>query len=146
MAGLHDVVSYVLIRHMIRRPAFWIGLSIISLSCAAFAFWFFPRAFPIVSLDITMTRAAALERAAALAEQHGWGPATEARSAASFSLDNEVQTFVELEGGGAEAFKALLNDPVYTPYTWRVRRFRAGDVNESNLFFRPDGRPFGFSE
>ena len=131
---------------MTRKPAFWITFSAISIICTGFAIWFFPRAFPIVSLDITMNRAAAMAEAVSLAKQHGWGPQADMREAASFDLDEEVQTFVELEGGGAEAFNKMLSDKTYTPYTWRVRLFREGDVNETNIRFRPDGRPFGFVE
>lgn len=131
---------------MTRKPAFWITFSIISILCAGFAFWFFPRAFPIVSLDITLNRGDAITKAASLAEQHKWGPQTGVREAASFELDDEVQTFVELEGGGPETFNRMLSDKIYTPYTWRVRLFREGDVNETNIRFRPDGRPFGFKE
>lgn len=131
---------------MTHKPVFWIGFSVISILCAVFAFRFFPRAFPIVSLNITMDRAAAVTRAADLARQHGWGPQQGVRAAASFELDDKVQTFVELEGGGSAAFNRMLNDRDYTPYTWRVRRFRPGDVNETNIRFRPDGRPFGFVE
>jgi hypothetical protein len=131
---------------MTRTPALWIAFAIASLVCAVFAYGFFPRAFPIVSLEITLSRSAALERAAALAGERGWGPAGDAQSAASFDLDDEVQTFVELEGGGAVAFNALLHDPVYSPYAWRVRRFREGEVNETSIYFRPDGRLLGFAE
>lgn len=131
---------------MTRKPAFWIAFSVISILCAVFAFWFFPRAFPIVSLDITMNRGDAIAKAASLAEQHEWGPQADVREAASFELDDEVQTFVELEGGGAEAFNRMLSDSIYTPYTWRVRRFQEGNVNETSIRFRPDGRPFGFRE
>ena len=131
---------------MTRKPAFWISFSAISIICTGFAFWFFPRAFPIVSLNITMNRSAAMAEAVSLAKQHGWGPQADMREAASFELDDKVQTFVELEGGGAEAFNKMLTDSIYTPYTWRVRLFREGDVNETNIRFRPDGRPFGFVE
>jgi len=93
-----------------------------------------------------MNRAAAIEQAGSLAQQYGWGPKSDVREAASFGLDDEVQTYVELEGGGPEAFNRLLGDRIYTPYTWRVRRFRESDVNETNIRFRPDGQPFGFVE
>ena len=35
---------------------------------------------------------------------------------------------------------------LYSPYTWVVRRFAEGEVNEATLRFGPDGRPYGFRE
>ncbi len=48
------------------------------------------------------------------------------RQAASFGLDEETQTFVELEGGGKEAFTRMMRDGLYAAYTWRVRHFAEG--------------------
>ena len=73
------------------------------------------------------------------------GPA-DYRQAASFTGDDEAQTFVELEGGGKEAFTRMLREQLYAAYTWRVRQFREGETNETTIQFTPDGKPYGFVE
>jgi hypothetical protein len=129
----------------VKRPAFWISLALISLAATAAAFHYFPQAFSIVALDITMTRERALTDASAIAARDGLGPAGY-RQAASFALDSETQTFVELEGGGKTAFTTMLREQLHSAYTWRVRHFREGKPNETLIRFTPDGRPEGFVE
>ena len=128
-----------------KRPAFWILLGLISLAATAAAVHYFPQAFSIVALDITMTRERAMATAAAIATRDRLGPAN-FRQAASFALDSEVQTFVELEGGGKATFTGMLRDELYAAYTWRVRHFREGETNETLVRFTPGGRPYGFVE
>jgi hypothetical protein len=128
-----------------RKPALWVALAIAALAAAAFSWRYFPEAFPLVSLDIRMDRQAALTAARQLAAERRIGPAG-FREAASFSLDEEVQTFVELEGGGKPAFAALVADRFASPYHWQVRHFNERDANEVTLSFAPDGTPNGFVE
>ena len=49
-----------------KRPAFWILLGLVSLAATAAAVHYFPQAFSIVALDITMTRERALAEARAM--------------------------------------------------------------------------------
>ena len=128
-----------------RRPAFWVLLLVVSSAAAGAAWHFFPQAFSIVALDITMDRDAALAQARGLAVRYGFGPSG-FREAASFALDEEAQTFVELEGGGKAALSRMLRDGLYAAYTWRVRHFKEGETNETTFRFTPDGRPYGFVE
>ena len=129
---------------MTRRPIFWVIFGAVGVAGFVTALTLFSRAFPIISLDIEMDREAAISEAAALAVEHGWEP-TEARSAASFGQrDPEVQTYVELEGGGRDAFVGLSERGIYQPYVWTVRRFAEGEVSEARVRFTPGGRPDGF--
>ena len=130
---------------MFRKPVFWAAFAALSVACAAFAVANFPRAFSIVELDLEMDREAALSQARRLAGELGWGP-SDYRQAASFRVDDRVRSFVELEGGGPEAFAGLLSDGPFHPYQWVVRHFRAGEVREVEVRFRPDGTPYGFRE
>ncbi|HEY6357514.1 MAG TPA: type II CAAX endopeptidase family protein, partial [Vicinamibacterales bacterium] len=130
---------------MLKRPVVWIALGLLSVALALAAYRGFPLAFSLVSVDISMDRNHALAAAREIAAADHLGPA-DAREAASFSLDEETQTFVELEGGGKTAFTAMLRDRLYLAYTWRVRLFREGEVNEATIAFAPDGRPYGFVE
>ena len=129
----------------VKKPALWIGLVLLSIGAAAVAFRAFPAAFSIIALDISMDRDHALAEARAITARDHLGPA-DFHEAASFALDDETQTFVELEGGGKEAFTAMVRDGLYAAYTWRVRHFREGEVNEATISFTPDGRPNGFVE
>src|SRR5262245_55096012 len=129
----------------VKRPAFWIGLGLLSLGAALIGARYFGDAFSIVSLDITMDRERALAQARALAEQHRLGPQGY-QQAASFTLDSETQTFVELEAGGKDAFTQMMRDGLYSAYTWRVRHFKEGDANETLIRFTPNGTPYGFVE
>ena len=130
---------------MFRRPIFWAAFAAVAVACAAFAVVNFPRAFSIVELDLEMDRAAALSEARRLAAELDWGP-SDYRQAASFRVDDRVRSFVELEGGGPEAFAGLLRDGPFHPYQWVVRHFRGGEVREAEVRFRPDGTPYGFRE
>ena len=130
---------------MFRRPVFWAAFAAFSAACAVFAVVNFPRAFSIVELDLEMDRTAALSEARRLAGELGWGP-TDYRQAASFRVDDRARSFVELEGGGPEAFAGLLRDGPFHPYQWVVRHFRGGEVREAEVRFRAGGAPYGFRE
>lgn len=129
---------------MTRRPVFWILFAVLGLAGAVTAMALFTVALPVVSLEIDMDRGAAIDEAAALADSRGWGP-EDARSAASFGqVDPEVQTYVELEGGGRDVFQELMDGGVHHPYQWRVRRFAEGEVEEVEVRFTPAGAAYGF--
>lgn len=130
---------------MFRKPWFWAVFVLISVACTAWAVMHFAAAFPLVTLDVTMDRAAAATAAEELAVDRGWGPEP-ARKAVEFSLDGRVQSFVELEAGGKEAYSEMLRGDLYSPYTWVVRRFAEGETNETLIRFRPDGAAYGFRE
>jgi hypothetical protein len=130
---------------MTKKPAFWLVLAVLSVVSAAFAWRYFTDAFPLLALDIRMDRQAALASARTLAAERRLGP-TDFRDAASFSIDEAVQTFVELEGGGKPAFAALLADRMFAPYQWRVRHFKEGEKHEAAFTFAPDGTSNGFVE
>ena len=85
---------------MLKRPAFWILLALVSILGTAAAVHYFPQAFSIVALDITMTRERALEDAAAIAARGQFGPAGY-RQAASFALDGMPRAAVSPRWGPA---------------------------------------------
>jgi hypothetical protein len=128
-----------------KRPVFWVALAILSAAAAFTGVRYFPAAFSIVALDITMDRAHALDAARAIATRDGLGPGAFLQ-AASFGGDDEAQTFVELEGGGKAAFTRMLRQRLYAAYSWRVRHYQEGDANETTIRFTPDGQPYGFVE
>ena len=129
----------------VKRPLSWILLAAVALAAIFVGVRYFPQAFSIVALDISMDRDRALADARTIMDRDRRGPAGY-RQAASFGGDEEAQTFVELEGGGKDVFTRMLRDGLYSAYTWRVRHFKEGDINETTIRFTPDGRPYGFVE
>jgi len=130
---------------MFRKPLFWIICTVLALGCVIFTWNYFPRAFPIVTVEITMDRQMAMDRAEEIAQNYSLGP-DGYRIAASYNLNSRVQNYVELEAGGAEAFREMLDGDLYSPYTWRVRLFRELEPNVATIRFTPQGEPWGFTE
>ena len=129
---------------MFRKPTFWVVLALVAAASAWFGIANFSRAFPIVSLDITMDRASALTSARDLEAKHRFGPSGY-EQAASFRGDQEVQNFVEFEAGGTSAFHEMFASGRYQPFRWYVRHFREGEARETKLYFTPRGEPYGFA-
>jgi hypothetical protein len=130
---------------MFRKPLFWIAAVILASGCILFTWYYFPKAFPVVTVDIAMDRQMAMEQADEIAQRFSLGP-DDYRIAASYSLNSHVQNYVELEAGGADAFRDLLESGLYSPYTWQVRLFRELETNEALVRFTPKGEPWGFTE
>ena len=126
-----------------RRPLFWIAYCVLSAVALFVAARLFPLAIPLVNLDIKMERAQALAQAQSLANRYGLAP-VDARVAARFSHDSHTQNYVELEGGGRQAFAELTRGELYAPYWWDVRLFTPGKIEEAVIRFKPDGAPYGF--
>ena len=129
----------------LKKPLLWISFIIISAISFAFAFKFFPIAFPIVNITISMDRGQAISASDDLATRFSWGPKTPS-TAASFYTDSKAQRFIELDGGGQGAFLQMIQHNWYMPYTWVVRRFSEFDPHETEVYFTPDGKPYGFEE
>jgi hypothetical protein len=128
---------------MHEKPAFWIAFVALSVAAALFTLTYFSTAFPLVSIDVRMTRDDALKTARGLAEQRGWPPGG-FDQAAEFSGDQQTQNFIELEGGGKQELGRILKDKIFSLYVWRVRHFKEGDAHETLLRFTPEGEPYGF--
>ncbi len=130
---------------MTRRPAFWIILILLFIGGIFFSINFFDKANPIVNLDISMDREAALASAQGIAKKYNLGPEN-FKTAASFSLDDDVKNYVELEIGGASAFNSMIAGDLFSPYTWKVRHFKPEETNETMIRFTPSGEFYGFAE
>ncbi len=131
---------------MTRRSLLWFLLAVAGVGGAFYARAEFPRAFSILSLDLRMDRTAALAAAERLSIEREWSPGADARTAVLFDFDARAQTFIELEGGGAEVFKQAVRDGIHHAYRWKVRRFAAEEIGETTVEFAPDGTPLGFEE
>ena len=126
-----------------RTLAFFAAYALVSLIALAIAARLFPQAIPIVNLDVAMSREEALSRAREVAAARHLAP-PQAEAAARFDHDGAAQNYIELEGGGKDAFAALTKSGRYSPYWWEVRLFTPGVIDEATVRFRPDGTPAGF--
>ena len=94
---------------MVKKPIFWIVFTLLSFSGVYYFASNYDKAFPALSIDIKMNREMALKAADDLSKKHKWLP-QDYRTAISFNSDRNLQTFVELEGGGLDTFKSLYLD------------------------------------
>ena len=130
---------------MTRKPLFWAVFALLFIGSVYFFVHNYDKAFPVLSLDIRMSREMALDAAADLGKKYNWKP-REYRTAVTFYSERNIQTFVELEGGGLETFKSLSADSVYFPYGWKVRHFQENNPNETSVWFTPAGSPYCFRQ
>ena len=95
-------------------------LLLVSSVCTWFSATYFTTAFPALSLELKMSRAEAISKAGAIAlanANRGFAarPLVDTNQtedpmfAASFGVNDKVQHFVELAGGGNEVFKDMIN-------------------------------------
>ena len=121
---------------MTSKPRFWVAIALASALSFYFSWHFFAKAFPLLNIDITMSRDAALRTATARAAALAFAP-PDARSAVRFTKDDEAQNFTELEAGGADAFIGLMSKDIYQAFKWEVRFFREKDAHVTTLYFTP---------
>lgn len=128
---------------MFRKPIFWIVFLVISIACAVGAYIYFPKAFSIVNVSITMDRSQAEKKAKEIAAKYNLS-VPNSHVAAMFTSDGLVQYFVELEAGGKEAFIAMIEKDLYQAYQWNIRLFKESKKEEVTIKFTPQGKPYGF--
>lgn len=129
---------------LFNRKTFWAVLLALAITSAGTALWLFPRAMPLLQLNVSMSRDQALAAAKALQTQRFAELAT-TRAVARFDQDASLQNYVELEGGGVDAFIGLLGRQFIAPYHWTVRRFAESQEDELSVRFTPEGRAYGFA-
>lgn len=126
------------------RKAFWIVLLSLAVACVGAAAWLFPKALPLLQLQVSMSRDQAMAAAQGLQAERFPELAT-TRTVARFGHDGSLQNYIELEGGGVDAYTALLGQRYIAPYYWTVRRFSESQEDELSVRFTPEGHPYGFT-
>lgn len=132
-------------KSFVYKPWFWAGATTISALCCAYAYFLFPKAIPIVAIDLKMNRTQALNHAQELATKYEWSP-RKYDQAVLFVSDEETKNFIELEGGGKDNVTTVINENELALYSWNVRHFKEGNPRETLIMFKTDGSPFGFEE
>ena len=130
---------------MFNKKSTWIVFSVVSILFCIIAYKTFPKAFPILNISLEMSRDEALAKAADLSKQYKLGPEGSDK-VATFGVDQEAQNFIELDQGGADKFIEVLANKYYEAYSWQVRLYKPGEVNEAWFTFTPTGEVYGFSE
>lgn len=123
----------------------WALFAIASCAAIIFSYRYFPDAFPLIHLNLTMDRTQAVLKAEQIAQTFHLGPQN-ARHATSFETDETTKTFIELQAGGKDAVVSMMKQNLYQIYTWHVRIFKPFEHHETALYFTPDGTPYGFKE
>ena len=123
----------------------WIILTAFALLCSFGAYKIFPKAFPILNISLDMSRSDALSKAQQLSEKFNLGPEDNFQ-AATFGVDGYAQSYIELDAGGSSEFINILDKKYYEAYTWKVRHYKPGDINEVWFQFTPEGNVYGFYE
>ncbi|MBV8660752.1 MAG: CPBP family intramembrane metalloprotease, partial [Candidatus Dependentiae bacterium] len=101
------------------------------------------KVYSLVNLTITVDRQQILADAQELASQLQWD-IKDYQNVTSFDSQDELQCFVELEGGGKDAFVHMFQSGAYYPYHWHVRFFKEKQVVEMHAWFSPEGKRIGF--
>lgn len=89
---------------------------------------------PLLQLNVSMSRDQALAAAEAL-QARRFAELGTTRAVARFDHDADLQNYIELEGGGVNAFTALLGQRFVAPYYWTVRRFSESQEDELAVRF-----------
>ena len=129
---------------MTRKPLFWLLLASLSALALLFSWHFFSLAFPSLDLSVKMSRGEALVAAQTRARDLRLA-APDTRTAVRFYNHDEVQNFLELEGGGSTSVQSLQKGQIFPLRQWEVRFYKEGDAAYSTLYFSPQGQPRGFT-
>ena len=112
---------------MFRKKQTWIILTVLFIISLGVAPYLFKTAFPILNIDLKMSRQDAFSTSANLSNIMNVGP-SEYSQAATFGSDYSAQTYIELDNGGSKAFIEILDNDIYKAYTWKVRHYQENEV------------------
>lgn len=129
----------------IHGSVIWVVFVLFTVACVIYVYYNFEKANSLVTLEITMDRSAALDKAGQLALEFSIGPENYKQTAA-FRNDRRFQNYVELEAGGVEKFTEIIDTGFYHSYHWTVRHFEELNPHEVSFWFAPNGESLGFYE
>lgn len=113
------------------------------IAAGLFSYQYFDQAVPFVKVAITMDNTQARKQAVELAEKYDWG-VSDFNIATQYQADSQLQAFVELEGGGKQAFVEMIEKDYHQPYEWHVRFYKQQEIKEVLVGFTPSGKPYEF--
>lgn len=127
---------------MKKNRILWVT-AILAIAGIIYSLKMFDKAFPIVNVRISADKHQVLDRADSLSKACEF-MGEKYRAVAAFDTDQRFKNYMELEGGGVEAFQSVVDGGIYHPYRWTVRQFNIDEVREILYHFSPDGRILGF--
>ena len=125
--------------------SFWFVFAFASVLIAGLSYKYFDKVTPIVQLSISADRQQVLDDGMRVATELQWD-VVGYQTSVEFDSDGNLQSFVELEGGGKKAFVDMFQSGAYYPYQWVVRFFKEQEVVEMRVSFTPDGKRIGFAK
>ncbi len=94
---------------MFKNKNTWIVFTLFSIFCAFGAYKIFSKAFPIMNINLEMSRDDALSKAEELSGKFDLGPADNFQ-ATTFGVDGYAQNYIELYAGGSSEFNKIVNE------------------------------------
>ncbi|PID28535.1 MAG: hypothetical protein CSB55_04170 [Candidatus Cloacimonadota bacterium] len=130
---------------MFQKKSFWLIFSLMFILSVIFVLKNFRVVMPVIDLKISMDRIEALDKSRKIAFELGIGP-DNYKDVAVFEHSGSIQNYIELDGGGVDSYKKLLQSDYFFPYFWKVRHFNPGQKHEALFYYSPDGKKIGFEE
>lgn len=128
-----------------KSRSFWVSFTLLSCIAAFLSHRYIGEVYSLINLSITVDRQQVLADAKELAQELQWD-ITGYQDVTSFESEDDLQCFVELEGGGKDAFVNMFQLQAYHPYHWHVRFFKEKEVVEMHAWFSPQGKRLGFAQ
>lgn len=122
---------------------FWVLFLGVALIAAIAAFKLMLNNIPLLKVDVTFSRSDAVAAAAQLQKKY-FPELITTRASTVFVSDRGLQNYVELEGGGLERYKTLINNLDAVTHYWKVRNFSEGQEKETIMAFSAKGEPISF--
>lgn len=122
----------------------WIVFTLVVAAFGLFAYKYFDQAIPFIKVPITMDYDQACKQAHQVVEKNNWN-FSDYQVVAKYTDSAKLQAFVELEGGGKQAFIEMIENDYFQPYAWHVRFFKEKEVQEVIIAFTPSGQPYEFA-
>lgn len=124
---------------------FWIFFASCSVIAGIASYYYFPRTFEFLDISVTASRHDVIAQAAKISQENKIGP-NGYSATAYFTSNSHLQHYVELQAGGKKAWQEVIKEGLFYPYTWRVRHFKEGEIQEATFIFTPEGTPYGYIE
>jgi len=122
---------------------FWLIFACLSVLAACVSYKYLDKVYSLVNLKISVDRHEVLAQAKTIAQELSWN-ISDYQQVTTFDSQDDVQSFIELEAGGKEAFVTMFQSGLYYPYHWHVRFFKPQNVEEMHVWFSPEGKKLGF--
>src|SRR5690625_5380628 len=126
-----------------RTQVFGVLFVLVSALTAALGLRLLVSAYSTFDLELSFSRQAALQSSPHIRTTRFPHLSTD-RTATQFIHNQRLQAYVELEGGGLQRYRELVNIPDVAARYWRVRQFSEGQEPELIVTFTPSGTPLSF--